>query len=113
MTTVFSKILRGEIPTKPVYEDDLVYAFDDISPVAPVHVLVIPRQEIVNLNNVDTSHEAMLGRLLHAARKVAEAKGVADSGYRCVINNGGDAGQSVFHLHLHVIGGRGLAWPPG
>lgn len=113
MTTVFSKILRGEIPTKPVYEDDLVYAFDDISPVAPVHVLVIPRQEVVNLNTVDTSHEAMLGRLLHAARKVAEKKGVADSGYRCVINNGGDAGQSVFHLHLHVIGGRGLAWPPG
>jgi histidine triad (HIT) family protein len=113
MTTVFSKILRGEIPTKPVYEDDLVYAFDDISPVAPVHVLVIPRQEVVNLNSVDASHEAMLGRLLHAARKVAEAKGVADSGYRCVINNGGDAGQSVFHLHLHVIGGRGLAWPPG
>ena len=113
MTTVFSKIISGEIPNTPVYEDDLVYAFDDISPVAPVHVLVIPKQPIVNLNDVDVSHEAMLGRLLHAARKVAEAKGIAHNGYRCVINNGGDAGQSVFHLHLHVIGGRSMSWPPG
>lgn len=113
MTTMFSKIISGEIPNTPVYEDDLVYAFDDISPVAPVHVLVVPKQPIVNLNDVDTSHEAMLGRLLSAARKVAEAKGIADNGYRCVINNGGDAGQSVFHLHLHVIGGRSMSWPPG
>jgi len=113
MTTVFSKIISGEIPNTPVYEDDLVYAFDDISPVAPVHVLVIPKQPIVNLNDVDVSHEAMLGRLLHAARKVVEDKGIAHNGYRCVINNGGDAGQSVFHLHLHVIGGRSMSWPPG
>ena len=111
--TVFARILKGEIPSTPVYEDDLVYAFDDISPVAPVHVLVIPRQEVVNLNHVDTSHEAMLGRLLLAARKVAEAKGVANTGYRCVINKGSDACQSVFHLHLHVIAGRSMSWPPG
>lgn len=111
--TVFAKILRGEIPTVPVYEDDLVYAFDDANPVAPVHVLVIPRQEIVGLNNAEPSHEAMLGRLLLAARKVAEAKGIASDGYRCVINTGADGGQSVFHLHLHVIGGRQMAWPPG
>ena len=112
--TIFSKILKGEIPSVPVYEDDLVYAFDDISPVAPVHVLVIPRQEDVpNLNVVDVSHEAMLGRLLVAARKVAEKKGIAESGYRCVINTNEDGGQSVYHLHLHVIGGRALAWPPG
>ncbi len=111
--TVFAKILSGEIPTVPVYQDDLVYAFDDVNPVAPVHVLVIPRQEIVGLNNAEPSHEAMLGRLLLAARKVAEAKGIASDGYRCVINTGADGGQSVFHLHLHVIGGRQMEWPPG
>jgi histidine triad (HIT) family protein len=111
--TIFARILKGEIPSTPVYEDDVVYAFDDISPVAPVHVLVIPRQAVTNLNDVDVTHEAMLGRLLHAARKVAEQKGIAATGYRCVINNGADACQSVFHLHLHVIGGRSMQWPPG
>ena len=111
--TIFQKILDGQIPTTPVYEDELVFAFDDISPVAPVHVLVIPKKAVAGLGDVDASHEAMLGRLLHAARKVAELKGIADGGFRCVINTGGDGGQSVFHLHLHVIGGRPLSWPPG
>jgi histidine triad (HIT) family protein len=111
--TVFARILRGDIPTVPVYQDDLVYAFDDVNPVAPVHVLIIPRQEIVGLNQVEPSHEAMLGRLLLAARAVAEKKGIAEGGYRCVINTGADGGQSVFHLHLHVIGGRSMSWPPG
>jgi len=111
--TVFAKILRGEIPSVPVYEDDLVYAFDDISPVAPVHVLVIPRKEVVGLNDVTAADEVWLGRLLHAAKKVAAKKGLTEGGYRCVINTGADGGQSVFHLHLHVIGGRPMSWPPG
>jgi histidine triad (HIT) family protein len=111
--TIFQKILDGEIPTTPVYEDDLVFAFDDISPTAPVHVLVIPKVAVKGIGDVDVSHEAMLGRLLHAAKKVAEKKGIAESGFRCVINTGADGGQSVFHLHLHVIGGRAMAWPPG
>jgi len=113
MTTIFGKILKGEIPCTKVYEDDLVFAFDDIMPGAPVHVLIIPKVELANLNDVDENHEKWLGRLLLAARKVAEIKGIAKSGYRCVMNNGEDAGQSVFHMHLHVLGGRGLSWPPG
>lgn len=113
MTTIFGKIIKGEIPCKKVYEDDLVLAFDDITPQAPVHVLIIPKIEIVNLNDVEPSHEQVLGRLLLAARKVAELKGLRESGYRCVMNNGEHAGQSVFHMHLHVLGGRDFSWPPG
>jgi histidine triad (HIT) family protein len=112
--TIFGKIIRGEIPCKKVYEDDLVLAFDDISPGAPCHVLIIPKQAgIQNLNDVDTSHEQLLGHMLVTARKVAELKGVAQSGYRTVLNTGNDAGQSVYHIHMHVLGGRDLAWPPG
>lgn len=113
MTTIFARILSGEIPCAKVYEDDLVLAFDDITPQAPVHVLVIPKVVLVNLNDVEDRHEAVLGRLLHVARKVAELKGIAESGYRVVMNNGEQAGQSVFHMHLHVLGGRDLSWPPG
>ena len=113
MTTIFAKIIKGEIPCKKVYEDDLVLAFDDITPQAPVHVLIIPKIEIVNLNDVEPAHEQLLGRLLLAARKVAEIKGLTATGYRCVMNNGEDGGQSVFHMHLHVLGGRPLSWPPG
>jgi histidine triad (HIT) family protein len=111
--TVFAKILRGEIPSKKVYEDDLVYAFDDISPVAPIHVLVIPKQPLVNLNDANDSAEALLGRVMHVCKKVAALKGIADSGYRVVLNTNGDGGQTVYHLHAHVIGGRSLSWPPG
>jgi histidine triad (HIT) family protein len=112
--TIFGKIIRGEIPCKKVYEDDLVLAFDDISPGAPCHVLIIPKQEgIQNLNDVDASHEQLLGHMLVTARKIAELKGVAAGGYRTVLNTGNDAGQSVYHIHMHVLGGRDLAWPPG
>ena len=113
MTTIFGKILKGEIPAKKVYEDDRVLAFDDVSPQAPVHVLIIPKQEIVNLNDVNDAHEALLGHILVVARRVAELKGIAQSGYRVVMNNGAEAGQSVFHMHLHVLGGRPMTWPPG
>lgn len=111
--TIFGKILRGEIPAKKVYEDDRVLAFDDVSPQAPVHVLIIPKLELVNLNDATDEHEALLGHLLVAARKVAELKGIAATGYRVVMNSGADAGQTVFHMHLHVLGGRGMGWPPG
>jgi histidine triad (HIT) family protein len=112
--TIFGKIIRGEIPCSKVYEDDLVLAFDDINPGAPCHVLIIPKQEgIQNLNDVEPSHEALLGHMLVVARRVAEKKGVSAGGYRTVLNTGNDAGQSVYHLHMHVLGGRDLSWPPG
>lgn len=113
MTTVFGKILKGEIPCKKVYEDELVLAFDDVAPMAPVHVLIIPKQTIADLNDAAPSHQALLGHIMVTAKKVAELKGIAKSGYRVVMNTGSDGGQSVFHMHLHVLGGRQLGWPPG
>ena len=113
MTTIFGRIIAGEIPCTKVYEDDMVLAFDDVSPQAPVHVLIIPKQALINLNDVDKSHEALLGRLLSTVRVVAEKKGIAAGGYRVVMNNGENGGQSVYHMHLHVLGGRPLSWPPG
>lgn len=113
MTTVFAKILRGEIPCQKVYEDDHVLAFDDVSPMAPVHVLIIPKKALAGLNDIDSSDEALLGHILATATKVAELKGITRSGYRVVMNTGADGGQSVFHMHLHVLGGRPLGWPPG
>jgi histidine triad (HIT) family protein len=96
-----------------VYSDDEFYAFRDINPGAPTHVLVIPREHIEMLADATDGHEALLGRLLLTANKVARQEGLAESGYRCVINNGAQAGQSVYHIHLHVLGGRPLSWPPG
>ena len=113
MTTIFGKIVRGEIPCDKVYEDERCLAFNDVNPTAPVHVLVISKTELRNLNAVDDSHAELLGHLLVVARKVAELKGISQSGYRVVANTEAGAGQSVFHLHLHVIGGRALDWPPG
>lgn len=113
MTTIFGKIIRGEIPASKVYEDDRVLAFDDVMPQAPVHVLIVPKDPLVNLNDVTDAHEALLGHILVVARKVAELKGIADSGYRVVMNTNAEAGQSVFHMHLHVLGGRQMSWPPG
>lgn len=111
--TVFAKIIRREIPAQILYEDDRALAFADIAPTAPVHFLVIPKERIVSLGTADVSHEALLGHLLVVAAQVARAQGIADTGYRVVTNIGPDAGQSVFHLHLHVIGGRALRWPAG
>ncbi|KAI1285922.1 Histidine triad nucleotide-binding protein 1 [Halotydeus destructor] len=111
--TIFGKILRGEIPTKFIYEDDQCVAFDDISPTAPVHFLVIPRKTISQLSKAEDNDEQLLGHLMVVARKVAkEVKGL-DDGFRLVINDGRQGCQSVYHLHLHVIGGRQLGWPPG
>lgn len=112
MTTLFGKIIRREIPADIVYEDDLCLAFRDINPQAPTHVLLIPKKEIDRLSNAHSEDQAVLGHLLLAAGKVAKQLGVGDA-FRVVVNNGAQAGQSVFHLHLHILGGRALRWPPG
>lgn len=112
MTTLFGKIIRREIPADIVYEDDLCLAFRDINPQAPTHVLLIPKKEIDKLSSARGEDQALLGHLLLAAGKVAKQLGVDDA-FRLVVNNGAQAGQSVFHLHLHILGGRALRWPPG
>jgi histidine triad (HIT) family protein len=109
--TIFGRILRGEIPCQEVYGDDLCLAFRDVNPQAPVHVLVIPREPIAQLGEAGEEHQALLGHLLLVAARVARQEGLQS--WRTVINSGAEAGQTVFHLHLHVIGGRPLAWPPG
>ena len=110
---LFCKIGSGQIPAKVVLQDDEVLAFDDINPQAPVHVLVIPKRHVVALNEAGAGDQALLGRLLEAATLVARKKGIADAGYRVVANTGRDGGQTVLHLHLHVLGGRPMTWPPG
>lgn len=108
MTTIFTKIINGEIPGDIVYRDDKVVAFRDINPIAPVHILIVPIKEIVSVRDVTEQDEATLGRMMIAARKIAEQEGIAETGYRLIINNGEHAGQEVFHLHLHLVGGRSL-----
>jgi histidine triad (HIT) family protein len=109
--TVFGKILRGEVPADVVYEDDRALAFRDVAPQAPTHVLVIPRKPIARLSEAGDDDAELLGHLLGVARRVAEQEGLSD--FRVVVNDGAGAGQSVFHLHVHVLGGRQLGWPPG
>ena len=111
--TIFQKIIDREIPADIVLEDDRALAFRDINPQAPVHVLVIPKKPIVGVSSAEDSDEAVLGHLLVVAKKVAILEGIDQSGYRLVINNGTHGGQTVFHLHVHVLGGRQLSWPPG
>lgn len=111
--TIFGKIARGEADADIVYEDEHAVAFRDITPKAPTHVLVIPRKPIVNLDDAGDGDASLLGHLLRVASKVAELEGLTEQGYRVVTNVGEGGGQSVFHLHLHVIGGRPLSWPPG
>lgn len=111
--TIFDAILRGEIPCKKVYEDDATLAFHDIAPQAPVHVLVIPKTRLRNVGEADDAHGEVLGRVLLAARNVAKLLGIQESGFRIVLNNGKDGGQTVDYLHAHVLGGRPLDWPPG
>ncbi|KAK3094392.1 hypothetical protein FSP39_001167 [Pinctada imbricata] len=110
--TIFGKILRKEIPTTFIYEDEQCVAFNDVSPQAPTHFLIIPRKPIVQLSSSDDGDEQLLGHLLVVARRVAKQAGLED-GYRVVINDGKDGGQSVYHLHVHVFGGRQMGWPPG
>lgn len=110
--TIFSKIIRREIPADIVYEDDLVLAFKDITPKAPVHILLIPKKPIPQLAAAESQDHALMGHLLLTAKRVAEQMGL-NQGYRVVINNGADGGQTVDHLHLHIMGGRQMDWPPG
>ena len=110
--TIFSKIIRREIPADIVYEDDLALAFRDINPQAPVHILVIPKQPIVKLADAESEDHKLMGHLLLTVKRVAEQVGLTN-GYRVVINNGNDGGQTVDHLHLHILGGRFMKWPPG
>lgn len=113
MKTLFQKIADREIPAKIVFEDDLCFAIEDINPQAPVHILVIPKRVISRLGNAEENDAALLGHLLVAASKVARERGIDASGFRTVINSGRDAGETVPHLHVHLLGGRALAWPPG
>ncbi|NJM00091.1 MAG: histidine triad nucleotide-binding protein [Synechococcaceae cyanobacterium SM2_3_2] len=111
--TIFGKIIRKEIPAQIVYEDDEVLAFEDIQPQAPVHILVIPKKPIPQLKMATEADQSLLGKMLLTARHVAAQAGLDEGGYRLVINNGVDGGQTVYHLHLHILGGRSMAWPPG
>ncbi len=110
---LFCKIANGDIPATLVHEDDRIVAFRDIHPQAPVHILLIPREHVASLDAVDADHEALLGRLFLVARDLARSEGMAEDGYRTVLNVGADGGQTVHHLHVHLLGGRSLGWPPG
>ena len=112
MTTLFEKIINREIPADIVYEDELSLAFKDINPQAPVHVLIIPKKPIEKLSDASIEDQALLGHLMLVAGKIAEQLNL-DNTFRIIINNGAGAGQSVFHLHLHLMSGRPLSWPPG
>ncbi|HET7300881.1 MAG TPA: histidine triad nucleotide-binding protein [Oleiagrimonas sp.] len=111
--TIFAKIIRGEIPADIVYEDEHVVAFTDVNPQAPTHVLFIPREPIPTLNDATPEQAELLGRLLLAAAAYARKLGLADKGYRVVVNCNEDGGQTVYHLHMHLLGGRPMLWPPG
>lgn len=110
---IFCKIAAGEIPAEKVYEDDQVVGFRDLNPQAPVHVLIIPRKHIATLNDLTESDESLVGHMHRAAAKVAADEGLAERGYRTLINCNAEGGQTVFHLHLHLLGGRQMTWPPG
>jgi histidine triad (HIT) family protein len=110
--TIFGKIIRREIPANIVYEDDLCLAFRDVAPQAPVHILLIPKKPIVNLATLEPEDQALLGHLMMTASKIAAQEGL-EKGYRLVTNIGEDGGQTVYHLHFHILGGRALSWPPG
>ena len=110
--TIFSKIIAKEIPAEILYEDDLCLAFNDVNPQAPMHFLIIPKKPIVKVSEAENDDQALLGHLLLKAGEIAADQGYADN-FRLVVNNGEDAGQTVFHLHIHVLAGRPLSWPPG
>jgi histidine triad (HIT) family protein len=110
---LFCKIASKQIPSKMVLEDDDLFAFHDINPGAPTHVLVIPKIHISSMNDVTPDHQALLGKLMLAGPRAAAIAGIDKSGFRLVVNTGNDAGQSVHHVHVHVLGGRAMAWPPG
>jgi histidine triad (HIT) family protein len=113
MSCLFCRIVSGEIPAKKVHEDERLIAFEDINPQAPLHVLVVPRRHIATLNDLQTGDDGLVGEMVRRGAAIAESRGVSAGGYRTVFNCNSDAGQTVFHIHLHVIGGRKMTWPPG
>jgi histidine triad (HIT) family protein len=113
MSCLFCKIVAGEIPAKRVYEDTDLIAFEDINAQAPLHCLVVPRRHIATLNDLQPSDDGLVGAMARCAAAIAKERGVDQGGYRTVINCNRDAGQTVFHIHLHLLGGRRLSWPPG
>lgn len=113
MPTLFTRIVNREIPARIVYEDDRVIAFEDIAPKAPTHVLVVPKKEVASLDALSDDDEGLMGHLMLVIGRVARDLGVATSGYRVVVNTGADGGQSVDHIHFHLLAGRPLGWPPG
>ena len=113
MDCLFCKIVAGEIPSSKVYEDDYVFAFRDIEPQAPVHILIVPKEHIASANELNEENSAIVSRIFLAAAKIAKDENIAADGYRIVNNCGKDGGQTVGHLHFHMLGGRSLAWPPG
>jgi histidine triad (HIT) family protein len=110
---LFCGIADGKIKANLVYQDEALLAFKDILPKAPVHILIIPRKHIVSVLDIDTNDSGVIGRIFQVASQLAREQGIADSGFRVVVNSGADAGQSVFHLHYHLLGGRRMTWPPG
>ena len=113
MSCLFCKIVAGEIPAKRVHEDDELVAFEDIKPEAPVHILIIPKRHIPTLNDLAPEDDTLIGSMLRRAALIAKERGISDSGYRTVVNCNSHAGQTVFHIHLHLLGGRRMTWPPG
>ncbi|MEO5930630.1 MAG: histidine triad nucleotide-binding protein [Candidatus Kapaibacterium sp.] len=111
--TIFSKIIRKEIPADIVYEDDRMLAFRDITPQAPTHILIIPKEEIATANDITPAHDELVGAMVRTAAAIAEREGIAEDGYRLVINCNAHGGQAVYYLHLHLLGGRPMTWPPG
>jgi histidine triad (HIT) family protein len=110
---LFCRIIAGEIPSSRVYEDERIVAFNDINPQAPMHVLVVPREHIATVNDLEARHDGLVGEMVRRGAAIAAERGYAASGFRTVFNCNAGAGQTVFHLHLHVLGGRTFSWPPG
>lgn len=111
--TIFKKILNKEIPATLVHEDDLCLAFRDVQPQAPTHILIIPKKEIASMAELTPSDKEVMGHMIITASEIAQKEGLAKNGYRLVINTNSDGGQSVYHLHMHILGGRPMGWPPG
>lgn len=113
MSCLFCKIVSGEIPASKVYEDDRMIAFNDINPQAPTHVLIVPRRHIATLNDLTADDHELVGEMVRRAALIAKSRGISAGGFRTVFNTNSEAGQTVFHIHLHLIGGRTMHWPPG
>jgi histidine triad (HIT) family protein len=110
---LFCKLVKGDIPAATIYEDERLYAFKDINPQAPLHALIVPKRHIPSLNELSPDDDALVGEMVRRASAIAQQHGYGDRGFRTVFNTNADAGQTVFHIHLHVLAGRGLTWPPG